>query len=178
MHELYTPVHTHITHTHTHTHTQTGLVPLAVTLGSYFSHCIHKARTCARTHLHCYVNSPYTIFVTNITHKHTHTHTHTHRAGLVPLAETLGSYFSHCFHKSYMCMNVHICAHTHAYAHTHTQTGLVPLAVTLGSYFSHCLYKAYMNVHICTHTCIHTHTHTHRDWACTTCRVFTKCTCA
>ena len=36
---------------HAHEHTQTGLVTLAVTLGSYFSHCIHKACTCARTHL-------------------------------------------------------------------------------------------------------------------------------
>ena len=53
---MYTPVHTHMTHTymhtHTHTHTQTGLVPCAVTLGSYFSHCILKACTCARKHLH------------------------------------------------------------------------------------------------------------------------------
>ena len=42
--------HTHA-YAHTHTHTQTGLVPLAVTLGSYFSHFIHKARTCVTTHL-------------------------------------------------------------------------------------------------------------------------------
>ena len=77
---MYTPVHTHMTHTymHAHTHTrvtQTGLVPLAVTFGSYFSHCIHKACTCARKHLHIVmVNSPYTIFVTN-TYTHTYTHT-------------------------------------------------------------------------------------------------------
>ena len=112
-------MHTH-SHTHRHTHTDWTCTTCG-DFGSYFSHCIHKACTCARTHLHCYVNSPYTIFVTN-THTHTHTHMHTHRQGFVPLADTLGSYFSHCFHKSYMCMNVHRCAHTHAYAHTHAHT--------------------------------------------------------
>ena len=87
---MYTPVHTHMTHTymHTHTHTltQTGLVPCAVTLGSYFSHCMYM---CKKTLAHCYVNSPYTIFVTNtythihtLTCAHTHTHMHTHRLGL------------------------------------------------------------------------------------------------
>ena len=102
----HTHTHTHTPHTHTHTHTETGLVPLAVTLGSYFSHCIHTACTCARTHLHCYVNSPYIIFVTH-THKHTHAHTHKHthahahtQTGLVLLADTLGSYFSHCLYKA------------------------------------------------------------------------------
>ena len=109
---MYTPVCTHKcthTHTHTHTHTQTGLVPLAVSLGSYFSHCIHKVCTCtcARTHLHCYVNSLYTIFGTN-----TNTH-HTHR--LVLLAVTsIGFSFAHCFHEVYMCMNVHTCCYVHS----------------------------------------------------------------
>ena len=54
-------------HTHTHTHTQIGLVPLAVTLGSYLSHHFHNA------------------------YMYTHTHTQT---GLVPLAVTMGSSFS------------------------------------------------------------------------------------
>ena len=145
---MYTPVHTHMTHTymHTHTHTHTH-TDWACTMCSDFGLLFltlysQSMYMCKKTLAHCYVNSPYTIFVTN-----TYTHIHTLT-----------------------------CAHTHA--HAHTQTGLVTLAVTLGSYFSHCLYKAYMcmNVDTCAHT--HTCTHTHTDWACTTCRVFTKCTCA
>ena len=106
---------------------------------------------CKNTLAYCYVNSPYTIFVTN-THIHTHTHTmctHTHahahtQTGLVTLAVTLGSYFSHCFHKVYMCMNcTRLCTHTtHTYMHTHT------------------------------HTHTHTQIQTHTDGACTTCSDF------
>ena len=93
-------------------------------------------------------------------------HTHTEA-----LAVTLGSYFSHCFYKAYMYMNVcaHLCAHTHTHTHTrtHTESGLVPLAVTLGSYFSHCYHKVYMYMNV--HICVHTHT---EALACTTCRDF------
>ena len=73
-----TPTHPH-THTHTHTQTQTGLVPLAVTLGSYFSHCFHKSYMCTNAHVR-----------THMTHTtaHTHTHTHTHRVPLQPSFDT------------------------------------------------------------------------------------------
>ena len=133
MHELYTPVHTHMTH-------KTGLVPLAVTLGSYFSHCIHKACTCARTHLHSYVNSPYTIIVTNTyTHTYTHTHMCTHtRTCTHALVNThcyvhslYTIYLSHIqhIHIQYTCIvtEMESCAqhiHTHMYStlvRTHTQ---------------------------------------------------------
>ena len=107
MHELYTPVHTHMTHTymdthiHTHTHTHTHTERACTTcsdIGSYFSHKVYmcmNVHACAHTH---------------DTHIHAHTHTHTHtltQTGLVTLAVTLGSSFSHCLYKAYMCMNVH-----------------------------------------------------------------------
>ena len=115
-----------VTHTHTHTHTHTpihthrdwacttcrdfGFIFLTLFLQSVHVHeCTHL---CTHTHTH------------TLTHTHTHTQTE-----LVQLAETLGSYFSHCFYKAYMCMNVHTCVHTHVhtihahkhYTHTHTQ---------------------------------------------------------
>ena len=62
---------------------------------------MHALRTCIVT---CHTPT-YCIYAhTNTSTPHTHTHTHTHTHGLVKLAETLGSYFSH---KSYMSMNVH-----------------------------------------------------------------------
>ena len=89
------------------------------------------------THLHCYVNSLYTIFITHThtctltcTHTHTHTHAHSHahihtQTGFVPLSVTLGSYFS-LFSLS---VYVHECTHLHCYVNslytifvTHTQT--------------------------------------------------------
>ena len=101
---------------------------------------------------------------------------------------TLGSYFSHCLYKAYMCMNVDTCAHTHAHTHTqrlglyhlqsfykaymcmnehtytHVHTHTVPLVVTLGSYFSHChcFHKVYMCMNV-THLCRHSH---HGSWRC------------
>ena len=124
---MYTPVHTHTCiHTYMHTHTETGLVPLAVTLGSYFSHCIHKACT--------------SIFVTNT---HTHTHTHTHTDWACTTCRYFGFLFLTLFSQIvHVHECTHMCTHTHAYAHahTHTQTGLVPLAVTLGSYYSRSTY--------------------------------------
>ena len=137
--------HTHATHAHTHTpmpHTDWAFITctcsdFGLLFLTLFSHSV-QLREC--THLHCYVNSLYTIFVT-----------HT-QSEIVPLAMTLGSYFSHCFHKAYMCMNVHTCLHTHTHTHTqtytrththtHTGTGLVQLAGTLGSYVSLCFHKA------------------------------------
>ena len=118
------------------------------------------ARPChTHTHTHTHTHNTHTH---NTHNTHTHTHTHT---GLVPLAVTLGSYFSHFFTKR-TCAQMYtpVCIHTHTHTHTHTQTGLVPLAVTLGSYFSHFFNKTYMctNVHTCVHTHTHTHTHTHR----------------
>ena len=114
---------------------------------------------CKKTLAHCYVNSPYTIFVTN-THTHTHTHTltcaHTHahahtQTGLVTLAVTLGSYFSHCLY-------VHECRHmcTHTCTHTHTQR--------LGLYHLQRFYKAYMCMHEHTYTHVHTHSTTCSDF--------------
>ena len=116
---MYTPVHTHMTHihacthTHTHTHTHTGLVPLAATLGSYFSHCIHKAYMCKKILAHCYVNSSYTIFVTNTyTHTHTHMCTHTRTCTHTDWACNACSDFGFFFltlslQSVHMCMNVH-----------------------------------------------------------------------
>ena len=162
----HTHTHTH-THTYTHTLTQTGLVPLGETLGSYISHCIHKACKHVQEHT-CTLLCKY-----HIHHKHTHTHTHTcahthahahTQTGLVTLAVTLGSYFSHCLYKAYMCMNVYTCAHTHACAHTHTDWacttcsdfGFLFLTLSLQSVHVHeC-------THLCTHTCTHTCTYTHR----------------
>ena len=67
-------VHT-CAHTHAHTHTQTGLLPLAMTLGSYFSHCFHKAYMCMNVHTCAHIMQiAYTPYSS---HTHTHTHTHT-----------------------------------------------------------------------------------------------------
>ena len=128
----------------------------------------HALRTCIVT---CHTPT-YCIFAhTNTSTPHTHTHTH----GLVQLAETLGSYFSH---KSYMSMNVHTCvrARTHTYTHSLTHTDWACTTCSdIGSYFSHCFHKVYlympvhthmthtyMDTHTHTHTHTNTHTHTHR----------------
>ena len=130
--------------------------------------------------LNCYVNSLYTIVVP---HTHTHTHTHTTHARthrLVPLAVTsIGFSFSHCFHKVYMCMNVHTCAHTllctqpvhHVFvthtAHTHKYTCIVIRKWNLvhNTYIHPCTVHLYARIlmknikHVYTHS--HTHTHVH-----------------
>ena len=126
--------HTHDTHIHAHTHTHTHTDWACTTCSDFgllfLTLYSQRMYMCKNILAHCYVNSPYTIFVTN-THTHTHIHTHTHmcththahahtQTGLVTLAVTLGFYFSHCLYKAYMCMNVHTCAHTHACTHTHT----------------------------------------------------------
>ena len=113
-------MHTH-SHTHRHTHTDWTCTTCS-DFGSYFSHCIHKACTCARTHLHCYVNSPYTIFVTN-THTHTHSHAHT-QTGLCTTCRYFGflflSLFSQIVHVhecTQMCTHTCICTHTRTHTH-------------------------------------------------------------
>ena len=179
---VHTCAHTH-THTHTHTYTHTERACTTCSdIGSYFS---HKVYMCMNVHACAH---------TRHTHTHIHTHIHSHRLGLYHLVRLWAlishtvftkhvnmckNKLAHCYVNTIFVTNTHTqhthtCEHTHA--HAHTQTGLVTLAVTLGSYFSHCLYKAYMCMNV--HTCAHTHAHTHRDWACTTCRVFTKRTCA
>ena len=116
---------------HVHVHECTYLIVIEIACAPYSSH------TC--------------------THTHTHTLVHT-RTGVVPLAVTsIGFSFSHCFHKVYMCMNVHTCAHTllctqpvHRIFVTHTaHTHTVHL---------HC----YRNGILCI-----THTYTHVQYTCT-----------
>ena len=126
-------------HTHTHTH---GLVQLAETLGSFFSHKSYMSmnvHTCVRAHTHTHTHTH--------THKHTHTHTLTHTDWACTTCSDIGSYFSHCFHKVYLYMPVHThMTHTymdiHTHTHTHTQTGLVPLAVIL-VLISHTVFTKY-----------------------------------
>ena len=101
-HKVYMCIHVH-THMHVHTHTQTGLVPLAVTLGSYFPHCHYKACMCMNVH----------------TCAHTHAHTHT-QTGLVPLLS---------FYKAYMCMN----EHTYTHSTTFSDFGFLFLTLSLFS---------------------------------------------
>ena len=98
------------THTHTHSLTQTGLVPLAVTL-VLISHTVftkYTVHACAHTHdthIHGHTHTH--------THTHTHKHTHTHTDWACTTCSDIGSYFSHCFHKVYMCMNcTRLCTHT------------------------------------------------------------------
>ena len=135
MHELYTPVHTHMTHTYmdTHTHTNTHTYTHTHTdwacttcsdIGSYFSQFSQSilVHACAHTHMtHTYMDThththTHTHTQTHThTHKHTHTHTntHTHTDWACTTCSDIGSYFSHCFHKVYMCMNcTRLCTHT------------------------------------------------------------------
>ena len=172
---MYTHAHTQ-THTHTHNHTQTGLVQLAVTLGSYFSHCIHKAHTCAWMYtLDCYVNSLYTIFVPPHTHTHTTTHSCTHT-----YTHTTTHTHNHTHTHTHNHTLMHTHTHTHTTTHSCTQTThrFVLLAVTsIGSHFTvftkwtcawmyapvhtycyvHSLYTMYLS---------HTHRHTHIQYTC------------
>ena len=78
----HTHIHTHTrAHTHAHTHShRLGLYHL-LRLWALISHTVFTKHVnmCKDTLAHCYVNSPYTIFVTNTpTHTHIHTHTHVH----------------------------------------------------------------------------------------------------
>ena len=130
---------------------------------------------------YCYVNSLYTIFVPH-THTHTHTHTnrHTHTTHacthrLVPLAVTsIGFSFSHCFHKVYMCMNVHTCAHTllctqpvhhilvtHT-AHTHSTLALLrKWNLVHNTYIHSCTVHLYACILMKNIKHVYTHSHTH-----------------
>ena len=104
-HETCTHKYAHATrHTHTHTHTHMRLCSHTVFTKHTCVQCMN-VHTCIVMYIACAPSSSHT-------HKHTHTQTHTHKhtqTGLVPHAVTLGFYFSHCFHKAYMCMNVHTC---------------------------------------------------------------------
>ena len=82
----------------------------------------------------------------------------------VPLAVTLVSYFSCCFHKAYMYMNVHACAHT-----------LCQWTYSLYSFSKHCAhtqmhtYSTLTLLHkwnlVGRYSCtIHLHTYTHTPW--------------
>ena len=69
--------HTHDTHirAHTHTHTDwacTTCSDFGLLFLTLYSQSMYMRKN---TLAHCYVNSPYTIFVTN-TYTHTYTHTH------------------------------------------------------------------------------------------------------
>ena len=132
------PVHTHMTHTymdthtnthtHTHTHTQTDWACTTCSdIGSYFSHCFHKVYLYMPVHTHMthtYMDTQTHTHTHTHTHKHTHTNTHTHTDWACTTCSDIGSYFSHCFHKVYMCMNcTRLCTHkTHTYMDTHTRT--------------------------------------------------------
>ena len=83
-------------------HTETRLVPLAVSLDSYFSNCTW----CRFTYLPMH----------HIHHTHTHTHTYTHMHTSTHMrtntqSELVPGWVLICFYTVYMCMNVH--THTH-----------------------------------------------------------------
>ena len=181
---MYTPVHTHMTHTymHTHTHTHTdwacttcsdiGLLFLTLYLQSMYM--------CKKTLAHCYVNSPYTIFITNTyTHIHTHTHmcTHTRTCTHTDWACNACSDFGFLFLTlSLQSVHVHECIHMCTCTHTqrlrlyhlqsfykaymcmieHTYTNVHTHSTTCSDlwFFCHCFHKVYMcmNVHTCAHT--------------------------
>ena len=120
-----THIHAH-THTHTHTHTDwacTNCSDFGFLFFILFLQSVHvheSTHMCTHTHAHkhthtltdwaCTTCSDFgflflTIFTNHYmcmnvhTCVHTHSHTHTHTpTGLVPLAVTLGSHYSHCFH--------------------------------------------------------------------------------
>ena len=92
-----------------HTHTDWACSDLWLLFLTLYSQSTYMCNNTPCIVMACYA----TIAMVNSLYTPPHTHTHTHtQTGLVPLAETLGSYFSHCFHKVYMYMNVHTCAHT------------------------------------------------------------------
>ena len=131
MHELYTPVHTHMTHTymdtHTHTHTHTHkhthihihthtdwACTTCSDIGSYFSQFsqsihVHELYTPVHTHMtHTYMD----------THTHTRTCTCTHTDWACTTCRYLGFLFLSLFSQ---IVHVHECStHTHTHTHTHT----------------------------------------------------------
>ena len=126
-------------------------------------------------HLYCYVNSPYTIFVTN-THTHTHTHTHKHTC-----AHTYTHTCTHMHAHTHTCTHTHTLTHTythtltHTYTHTHTHTDWACTTCRDFGFLFLTLFSQIVHVHECTHLCAHyvnslytilththtTHTHTH-----------------
>ena len=166
-------VHTHDTHIHAHTHTHTHThTDWACTMCSDFgllfltlySQSMYMRKN---TLAHCYVNSPYTIFVTNTyTHTYTHTHmcTHTRTCTHTDWACNACSDFGFLFLTlSLQSVHVHECTHMCTQTHTLGLYHLLRLWVTLFSQIVH--------VHECTpvHTHTHKHTHTQTERACTTC---------
>ena len=161
-HATHTHAHAH-THTHTHTHKQSGLVPLAVTLGSY-SYCFPKSYMCMNVHTCAHTHTCIHTYMYTHARTHTHTHTHTHTDWACTTCRDCGFLFLilfsqivHVHECTTLCTHTrsHIHAHIHTCTHTHTQTGLVPLAETLSSFFSHCFHKVYMCMNytrLCTHT--------------------------
>ena len=115
----HTRTHTHTyTHMHAHTHARTHRDWLAVTLGSYFSHCFHKASCTSIYTLHiCHTRTlihTQTARTQTNTHK-THMHTQTHTQLDCMACTTCSDFwflFLHCFHKVYIYINIHTCSHT------------------------------------------------------------------
>ena len=144
-----------------------------MTLGSYFSHCIHKACICARTHLHYYANSPYTIFITRT---HTHTHTHTHHTREHTQARTTCSDINWVliFRLLSRSVHVHECAHTllctqpvHPIYHTYstytysTLTLLRKWNLVHNTYIHSCTVHLYAWIQMKNIKHVYTHSHTH-----------------
>ena len=142
------------------------------TLAHTNTHATHTHTRPCHTHTNTHTNMPIPQ-----THKHTHYATHTHaQTGLVPLAVTLGSYFSHHFYKAYMCMYVHMkiafvtifVTHTHTNTYTHTDRACTTCSDLFLTPFSQSIH-----VHECTHvhsyslcTIFITHTHKHTYTVC------------
>ena len=148
-----------------------------MTLGSYFSHCIHKACICARTHLHYYANSSYTIFVTRT---HTHTHTHTHHTREHTQARTTCSDINWVliFRLLSRSVHVHECTHlcTHIVMYTactpcicHTYSTYTYSTLTLlrkwnlvhNTYIHSCTVHLYAWIQMKSIKHVYTHSHTH-----------------
>ena len=139
VHALYTS--THPTHTHMHTHFN---VPFLCT------HIIYRKLY----HL------PYPLLIFSSSFRSSYC------MAFIPLAVTLGSYFSRCFHKAYMYMNVHTCAHN---------AFLCKWTCSLYSFSKHCVHTQMYTYSTLTllhkwnlvrrYSCtIHLHTYTHTPW--------------
>ena len=155
-HTTHTYMHTH-THTHIHTHTHTdwacttcsdfGLLFLTLYSQSMYM--------CKNTLAHCYVNSPYTIIVTN-TYTHTHTHTHSH-------VHTLRHMHTHtCAHTLLCTQPVHHIFVTHT-AHTHTVHLhlLRKWNLVHNTYIHSCTVHLYARILMKNIKHVYTHSHTH-----------------
>ena len=110
----------------------------------------------------------------------------------VPLVETLCSYFSHChcFHKVYMCMNVHTCTHTMLctslytiYGHTYSTYTYSTLALLRkwnlvhNTYIHSCTVHLYARILMKKIKHVYTHSHTHMYIARKVYSKLVLCTC-